>query len=112
MDAPSHGVYSRAVTLLRTAFANPGLARVLCAWAASALSVWAFTILFALAAYDAGGTTALGFAVAVRTLPAALGGLYGALLADRHGRRNVLLLGLMVRAALLAALGLALTADA
>jgi MFS family permease len=100
------------VTLLRTAFANPALARVLWAYAASSLSVWAFTILFALAAYDAGGTAALGLAVAVRTLPAALGGPYGALLADRHGRRNMLLLGLVVRAVLLAAVGLALTADA
>lgn len=100
------------MTLLRTAFANPALARVLWAWAASSLSVWAFTILFALAAYDAGGTAALGLAVAVRMLPAALGGPYGALLADRHGRRNILLLGLVVRAVLLAAVGLALTADA
>ncbi|MDX6665466.1 MAG: hypothetical protein QOG68_1672, partial [Solirubrobacteraceae bacterium] len=57
------------MTLLRTAFANPALARVLWAWAASSLSVSAFTILFALAAYDAGGTAALGLAVAVRMLP-------------------------------------------
>jgi MFS family permease len=112
MDTSPPGVYGRSVTLLRTAFANPALARVLCAWAASSLSVWAFTILFALAAYDAGGTTALGLAVAVRTLPAVVGGPYGALLADRHSRRDVLLLGLGVRTALLAALGLALTADA
>jgi predicted MFS family arabinose efflux permease len=112
VDTPSPGVYGRSVTLLRTAFANPALARVLCAWAASSLSVWAFTILFALAAYDAGGTTALGLAVTLRTLPAALGGPYGAVLADRYGRRDVLLLGLVGRAALLAALGLALTADA
>ena len=112
MDTPPPGVYGRSVTLLRTAFANPALARVLTAWAASSLSVWAFTILFALAAYDAGGTTALGLAVAVRTLPAALGGPYGALLADRHARRDVLLVGLVVRAALLAGLGLALTVNA
>src|SRR4051812_19409069 len=112
MDTPPPGVYGRSVTLLRTAFANPALARVLCAWAASSLSVWAFTILFALAAYDAGGTTALGLAVAVRTLPAALGGPYGAVLADRHARRDVLLVGLVVRAALLAGLGLALTVNA
>jgi predicted MFS family arabinose efflux permease len=100
------------VTLLRAALANPALARVLWAWAASSLSVWAFTILFALAAYDAGGTAALGLAVAVRTLPAALGGPYGALLADRHGRRDVLLLGLVLRALLLTTLGMALSADA
>jgi MFS family permease len=112
LDTPLSGVYGRSVTLLRTAFANPALARVLGAWAASSLSVWAFTILFALAAYHAGGTAALGLAVAVRSLPAALGGPYGALLADRHDRRNVLLLGLVVRAVLLAAVGLALTAGA
>ena len=112
LDTPLSRVYGRAVTLVRTAFANHALARVLWAWAATSLSVWAFTILFALAAYDAGGTTALGLAVAVRTLPAALGGPYGALLADRHARRDVLLLGLVVRAVLLAGLGLALTAGA
>jgi hypothetical protein len=112
LDTPLSCVYGRAVTLVRTAFANHALARVLWAWAATSLSVWAFTILFALAAYDAGGTTALGLAVAVRTLPAALGGPYGALLADRHARRDVLLLGLVVRAVLLAGLGLALTAGA
>jgi hypothetical protein len=99
------------VKLLRTALSNPALARVLSAWASASLSTWAFTILFALAAYNAGGATALGLAVLVRTLPAALAAPYGAVLADRHSRRTVLLAGLVARATLLTGLAIALMAD-
>lgn len=77
--------------VLRTALAGVPLRRLLGAFVASSLGMWAFTILFALYAYAEGGATAVGVAVLVRMLPCAFAAPSLALLADRYPRRSVLL---------------------
>ena len=72
---------------LRSAIANRDLARLLGAFAASALGTWAFMIVLALYAYAEGGASAVGIAVLVRMAPSALVAPYAAMLADRHPRR-------------------------
>src|SRR2546423_9700453 len=78
---------------LRNALANRALARLLGAFAASALGSWAFMIALSLYAYAQGGPSAVGAAVVVRMAPSALAAPYGAMLADRHSRRAVLAAG-------------------
>jgi MFS family permease len=59
--------------------------------AATSLALWAFTVVLAITAYKAGGTSAVTLAVLARVLPGALAGPFTALLADRRSRRAVLL---------------------
>lgn len=61
------------------------------ACAATSLALWAFTVVLAIAAYRAGGASAVTLAVIARVLPGALAGPGTALLADRRSRRAVLL---------------------
>src|SRR2546423_9553852 len=75
---------------LRNALANRALARLLGAFAASALGSWAFMIALSLYAYAQGGPSAVGAAVVVRMAPSALAAPYGAMLPDPHSRRAVL----------------------
>lgn len=91
--------------MLRTALASLPLRRLLSAFLASSLGMWAFTILFALYAYAEGGATAVGVAALVRTLPGAIAQPPLAVLADRHSRRAVMLVS-----AALQTLALVLTA--
>ena len=58
---------------------------------AMSLALWSFTVVLAIAAYQAGGTAAVALAVLARVLPGAVAGPFTALLADRHARRSVLL---------------------
>jgi hypothetical protein len=78
------------VAALRNALANRDLARLLGAFAAASLGSWAFMIALSLYAYTEGGASAVGIAVLVRMAPSAVAAPYGAMLADRHSRRNVL----------------------
>jgi cyclic nucleotide-binding protein/MFS transporter len=82
------------------------------------LALWAFTVVLTIAAYWAGGTSAVAAAVVARVLPGALAGPFTARLAGRRSRRAVLpaltggatavLAGLTVLAALDAPLALVL----
>ncbi len=58
---------------------------------AMSLALWAFTVVLAIAAYQAGGTKAVTLAVVARVLPGAIAGPFTALLADRRSRRATLL---------------------
>src|SRR3954467_2148239 len=97
---------------LRSALANRDLARLLGAFAASALGTWATMIALSLYAYAQGGAAAVGVAVLVRMAPAALAAPYGAMLADLHSRRRVLIAGGLVRAVFAAAVAVAVAMDA
>src|SRR4051794_6843800 len=97
---------------LRSALANRDLARLLGAFAASALGTLAFMIVLSLYAYAHGGASAVGIAVLVRMAPSILIAPYGALLADRQSRRRVLIAGGLLRAVFVVAVAVAVAADA
>ncbi len=79
--------------------------------AAMSLALWAFTVVLAIAAYHAGGTTAVTLAVVARVLPGALAGPFTALLADRRSRRATLLVLTGAATAILVALVLVTAID-
>jgi MFS family permease len=75
----------------RAVFANPDLRRVELAWAGSETGKWLYIIALAIFAYDAGGATAVGIVALIRTVPAAIGAPFTALLGDRFRRDRVML---------------------
>jgi CRP-like cAMP-binding protein len=79
--------------------------------AAMSLALWAFTVVLAIAAYEAQGTGGVTLAVIARVLPGALAGPFTALLADRNSRRSVLLILTGGATAVLAALALLTALD-
>jgi MFS family permease len=97
---------------LREGLASRQLRLYVIAGAAMSLALWAFTVVLAITAYRAGGTSAVTLAVIARVLPGALAGPGTALLADRHSRRAVLLALTGGATALLAALAVAAAASA
>lgn len=76
---------------LREGLASRELRLYVLAAAAMSLALWAFTVVLAIAAYEAQGTGGVTLAVVARVLPGALAGPFTALLADRNSRRSVLL---------------------
>jgi MFS family permease len=92
------------------ALATADLRRLQLAWGASAVGGWVFFVTLAVYAYDAGGAAAVGVAALVRMLPAGLAAPVTGLLADRHSRRDVLLISIAARAVLLAAMAAAVAA--
>jgi MFS family permease len=96
---------------LRSALANRDLARLLGAFAASALGSWAFMIALALYAYRHGGPRAVGLAVVVRMAPSAFVAPYASMLADHHSRRRVLVIGGAARALLAGAAAVVVATD-
>jgi MFS family permease len=99
------------VAALRSALANRDLARLLGAFAASALGSWAFMIALALYAYGHGGAGAVGVAVFVRMAPSAFAAPYASMLADHHSRRRVLVVGGIARTLLAGAAAVVVVAD-
>ncbi len=75
----------------RAVFANPGLRRVELAWAGSETGKWLYILALSIYAYDAGGATAVGIVALIRTVPAAIGAPFTALLGDRYRRDQVML---------------------
>ncbi len=97
----------RAMRVLQTTFESPGLRRMLAGSAGAYLGLWAFTVLFAIYAYDEGGAAAVGVAALVRQLPAGLLAPWIAVFADRYPRRRVLVASGAAQAVLMAAVGIA-----
>ena len=97
---------------LRQGLRSRELRLYVAACAATSLALWAFTVVLAIAAYRAGGTSAVTLAVIARVLPGALAGPVTALLADRHSRRAVLLVLTGATTATLAGLALTSAFDA
>jgi predicted MFS family arabinose efflux permease len=89
--------------VLRTALGSAGLRRLLTASAGTYVGIWAFTILFAIYAYDEGGAKAVGIAALVRQLPTGLAAPSICLFADRYPRRSVLVASSAAQAAAIAA---------
>jgi MFS family permease len=105
-------VRGRGGEALRQGLRSRELRLYVAACAATSLALWAFTVVLAIAAYRAGGTSAVTLAVIARVLPGALAGPITALQADRHSRRTVLLVLTGGAMATLAALAVASALDA
>jgi len=95
-----------AASLVAEAFATSDLRAFQVGCAASAIGLWGFTVALAVTAYQAGGTTAVGVAVLIRTLPAAAISPIAAWLGDRHSRRSSVVAGAATSTVLLAGLAL------
>jgi MFS family permease len=76
---------------LREGLASRELRLLVLACTAMSLALWAFAVVLAIAAYEAGGTGAVALAVVARVLPGTLARPFTAPLADRHSRRAVLI---------------------
>jgi MFS family permease len=99
-------------TAFRAVFANRGLRRIQLAWAGSIMGTWAYGIAVVVYAYEQGGATAVGVVTMVRWLAAAVASPFAALLGDRYDRRWVMVGSDLVRAGLIGAAALAVSADA
>src|SRR4051812_23698699 len=93
------------------ALGTANLRRLQLAWGASAVGGWVFFVALSVYAYDEGGKTAVGAAALVRMVPAGLAAPLTGLLADRYPRRDVLLLSIVTRAAVLTATAAGVAAD-
>jgi MFS family permease len=85
------GRLSEPFTAFRAVFANPDLRHVELAWAGSETGKWLYILALSIFAYDAGGATAVGIVALIRTVPAAIGAPFTALLGDRYRRDRVML---------------------
>jgi MFS family permease len=91
---------------------SPELRRLQSAWAASITAEWLYLIGLAVYAYDVGGTAAVGLVAVVRMIPAAIAAPFISSVADRVRRERVLAGVEVLRAVLLALMGLAAWIDA
>jgi MFS family permease len=85
------GQFSEPFHAFRAVFANPGLRRIELAWAGSETGKWLYILALSIFAYNEGGATAVGIVALIRTVPAALGAPFMALLGDRYRRDRVML---------------------
>ena len=94
------------------ALATAGLRRLQASWALSSFGQWAFQVILAVYAYNAGGATAVGLATLVTMAPAGLAAPLAGMLVDRGSRRDVLLTTEAARALALAGIAAAVAVDA
>jgi MFS family permease len=97
---------------LREVVRDPSLRRLQSAWAASITAEWLYLIGLAVYAYDVGGTAAVGLVAVVRMIPAAIAAPFIASVADRVRRERVLAGVEVLRACMLAGMGVAVWVDA
>jgi MFS family permease len=93
-------------------FANRNLRRVELAFAGSEAGKWLYIIALAVFAYDAGGASAVGIVALIRTVPAAVGAPFTALLADRYARERVMVVTTALRVVAMAAATVVVALDA
>jgi MFS family permease len=84
------GRLSEPLHAFRAVFANPGLRRLELALAGSETGKWLYILALSIFAYNAGGATAVGVVALIRTVPAAIGAPFTALLGDRYRRDHVM----------------------
>ncbi len=87
-------------TALGAVFGNADLRRVQLALAGSDIGAWAGTVALSVLAFEAGGTTAVGLVLVLRTVPPALAAPFMGTLADRFPRKRVMVAADLLRAAL------------
>ncbi len=91
---------------------SPALRRLQSAWAASITAEWLYLIGLAVYAYGVGGTAAVGLVAVVRMIPAAIAAPFISSVADRVRRERVLAVVEVLRACMLAGMGVAAWLDA
>jgi MFS family permease len=96
---------------LAIVFGNVGLRRVQLAFFGSGLGDWAYATAVTVWAFQDGGAAAVGAFQAVRFIVAAVTGPIGATFADRMSRRTFMMASDAVRAVLVAAAAVCVTAD-
>ncbi len=99
------------IRALRAVFANPGLRRLELAAVGSFTGSWGYSVALAIFAFDAGGATAVGIAMLVRMVPAAVTAPFTAVLSDRRPRRQVMLTADIARIGIMGAMALLAAAD-
>jgi MFS family permease len=101
-----------ALAALRAIFASPALRRLQVAWLGSIAGEFSYSVALSVYAYRQGGAGAVGLVWLLRTIPAAAGAPFAALLGDRYRRELVMLAANVVRAAATGGTALAILADA
>lgn len=97
---------------LREVFHSPDLRRLQLAWLATSTGTWGGALVLAVYAYEVDGAIAVGLMGMFRTLPGAPVAPFLSLVADRYSRRSVLLMANLLRALAVAAIAVAVNADA
>ena len=93
-------------------FRNANLRKLQLAWAGSIVGAWAYTVAISVYAYQQGGATAVGVVAAIRWLTAGIVAPFAAVLGDRFDRRWVMVSCDVVRAGLIGAAAVAISAGA
>ncbi|MEO5575007.1 MAG: MFS transporter [Gaiellaceae bacterium] len=97
---------------LRDVYANPSLRRLQLANASSIIGGWAYVVALAVFAYRADGAYAVGLLATVRWLSGGIASPLAGVIGDRYPRARVMIASDLVRAAILAGMGLAVVAGA
>ena len=96
-----------SVRPLGAVFANPSLRRLQLANASSVIGGWAYVVALAVFAYAEGGAYAVGLLATARWLCGGLAAPIGGIVGDRYPRVRVMIASDLVRAVVLASMGLA-----
>jgi hypothetical protein len=102
----------RRLTVLRAAFGNPAIRRVLVAYLGFSLAEWISWIAILVYAFERGGATETGIAALIQLAPAALVAPVAATVGDHVRRERALLLAYLLQAASMAICAVALVAGA
>jgi MFS family permease len=94
--------YAASLRAFAQVFANPRVRNVQLADVGSTLGTWAYGVALPVYAFHSGGTRAVGLLFFARFVFAALAAPWLGLLADRRSRRQLMLIGDIVRAAIFA----------
>ena len=102
---------SEALRAVRAVAGNRNLRRLQFADIGSVLGSWAYLVGLLVYAYDAGGAGAVSLVTVLRMLSAAVAGPFLSVLGDRFGRRSVMVVSDVIRAALMLAAAGVIAAD-
>jgi MFS family permease len=89
--------FAESVGAFAAVFKNRELRRIELAFAGSELGKWLYIIALAVFAYQEGGAAAVALVALIRTVPAAIGAPFTALLADRYDRSRVMFAATLIR---------------
>ena len=112
MSARLRGATRESAAAFAAVFANRSLRRLQLANASSIVGGWAYVVALAVYAYREDGAYAVGLLATARWLSGGLAAPIAGVIGDRYPRARVMIASDLVRAAILAAMGLAVLAGA